>query len=294
LLKNLNNLNTVGASSKALFNALVDGIGLIYSSNEAKSIVYILLEHFQNLSKLDIINDELLVKSIDFSPLLNRLLNHEPVQYIIGETYFYENYFKVNKHTLIPRPETEELVDWAIKHLKKTNSKESAEVLDIGTGSGCIAISVAKAIENVNVTAFDVSENALKTSFENARHLKAKVDFQHYDILENKNAIYSKKFDLILSNPPYVLNSEKAGMKANVLAHEPDLALFVENENPLLFYKAIALFTAQNLNEKGKVMVEINEQFGIQTEACFREVGFSKTEIIKDINNKDRFVFAER
>ena len=287
-------------SSKTLFNQLVSEITSVYEENEAKSIVYLLLEYYLNLSKTDIVLDNPISQSVDFQDIIARLKVQEPVQYIIGETEFFGRNFKVTPDTLIPRPETEELVQLTINHYQLSVKSESkilplmtaeAIILDIGTGTGCIAISLACELPNSQVYAYDISENALKIAKENAKKNDINVIFEQADIL-NVPPSSTIPFSIIVSNPPYVMNTEKLEMEQNVLAYEPHLALFVEDSNPLIFYKAIAEFAAKNLIDKGLCVVEINQAFGLETAALFWNKGFRSVEVVKDIFGKDRFVKA--
>lgn len=287
-------------SSKTLFNQLVSEITSVYEENEAKSIVYLLLEYYLNLSKTDIVLDNPISQSVDFQDIIARLKVQEPVQYIIGETEFFGRNFKVTPDTLIPRPETEELVQLTINHYQLSVKSESkilplmtaeAIILDIGTGTGCIAISLACELPNSQVYAYDISENALKIAKENAKKNDINVIFEQVDIL-NVPPSSTIPFSIIVSNPPYVMNTEKLEMEQNVLAYEPHLALFVEDSNPLIFYKAIAEFAAKNLIDKGLCVVEINQAFGLETAALFWNKGFRSVEVVKDIFGKDRFVKA--
>jgi release factor glutamine methyltransferase len=286
-------------SSKTLFNQLVFEITSVYEENEAKSIVYLLLEHYLNLSKTDILLDNIISQSFDFQDIIIQLKADKPIQYIIGETEFYGRKFKVTPDTLIPRPETEELVQLAVGSWQSAVGTISQQellpsqikVLDIGTGSGCIAISLACELPNSQVYAYDISENALKVAKENADMNRVKVIFEQVDIL-NFPPFSLSPFSIIVSNPPYVMNAEKLEMEQNVLAYEPHLALFVEDSNPLIFYKAIAEFAAKNLIDKGLCVVEINQAFGLATAELFWNQGFRSVEVVKDMFGKDRMVKA--
>ncbi len=233
-----------------------------------------------------------LEKRISESQLLDihfgvkRLLNNEPIQYIIGETEFLDIILKLNKHTLIPRPETEELVLLIEKTLDK-NISSKLTILDIGTGSGCIAISIQK-LTNANVTGIDISKEALIQAKANSILNNTKVDFKEVDILNIDDRNKLGDFDIIISNPPYVQNSEKALMQANVLDYEPSAALFVENNNPLIFYKAINDFAKDHLNKNGSIFIEINEYLSDETASIFKD-DFSSTKIINDFRDKKRF-----
>lgn len=290
-------------SSKLLFNQLVSEITSVYEENEAKSIVYLLLEYYLNLSKTNILLDYSIDQLYDFQDIIHRLKIQEPVQYIIGETEFYGRKFKVTSDTLIPRPETEELVLLTINSYKSRNehllignkkifnSQSPLSILDMGTGSGCIAISLACELTNAQVYAYDISENALKVAKENAVMNNVNVIFEQVDVL-NPSPSSLPPFSIIVSNPPYVMNAEKLEMEQNVLDYEPHLALFVENSNPLIFYKAIAEFASKNLINQGLCIVEINQAFGLETAELFWNHGFRYVEVVKDMFGKDRMVKA--
>ena len=279
-------------SSKTLFNQLVSEITSVYEENEAKSIVYLLLEQTLNLSKTDILLDNHIVQSFDFQHIMLRLKDQEPIQYIIGETEFYGRKFKVTPATLIPRPETEELVQLIIDNEQLTKSIDyKLNILDIGTGTGCIAISLACELPDSQVYAYDISEEALKIAKENAEMNGVNVIFEQVNILESFT-VHPLPFTVIVSNPPYVMNAEKLQMEQNVLNYEPHLALFVEDSNPLIFYKAIVEFASKNLINKGLCVVEINQAFGFETAELFWNQGFRYVEVVKDMFRKDRFVKA--
>lgn len=275
--------NTVSAIKDYFFNELED----LFHKTEVESFFYILCEHYLGYSKMDVALS--LNKNMSESELLNfhyaikDLKQEKPVQLITGTQYFYENEFLVNEHTLIPRPETEELVDLIVKE----NSLFNGRLLDIGTGSGAIAISLDLKFPQSNVVAFDVSKEAISQAILNNKELKSEVEFIHQDIL---NQTYSGDlFDIIVSNPPYVSNSEKKIMSKNVLNYEPHLALFVENNNPLIFYSKIIDFSLNYLKSGGKLYFEINEKFGKETAELLKSY-FQFIEVIKDINGKDRII----
>jgi len=266
-----------------------------YPKNELLSFTKIIFENVFHMSSVDVImNENLILSDKEINKLQNiikRLRNFEPIQYIIGYTEFYNLKFKLTTDVLIPRPETEELVDLIIS---ENNNKKSLQILDIGTGSGCIAVSLAKNLFNADIIAMDISEVALNTAKSNASTNKAKVSFIQQDILDFKSINNIGKFDIIASNPPYVLNSEKEYMEKNVLNFEPKLALFVEDDNPILFYKAIAKFAKQNLNKKGKLYFEINNKFGKEIKKFLESLEFKNINIIKDINKKDRIISCNK
>ena len=259
----------------------------IAPDSEIISWAYLSIEHCLDYNRSDcIIHSEQEITSLianRLKQITTDLKTNKPIQYILGKTDFYGLKLKVNEHTLIPRPETEELVDWVLK-------QEFSSALDIGTGSGCIPIALAKHT-NASIMAIDVSENALEVAKENAILNAVKVKFILQDILQSESL---PKVDLIVSNPPYVLDNEKLKMKKNVLDYEPDLALFVANNNPLIFYKKIAQLAFESLNENGKLFFEINEQFGADTIAMLTEIGFVNIALKKDINDKDRMVKATK
>lgn len=277
--------------SRQIFDQLTSEFSPIYGENEAKSITFLLLEHFSGLSKTDIVFNKKIKQVFDYQSIIDRIKNQEPVQYVIGETEFYGRKFKVTPDTLIPRPETEELVHSVVSTLKNEGkSTNNLRILDIGTGSGCIAISLACELPKAEVYGYDISENALEIARENASENQAKVIFEQRDILQFSAINPVEKFDIIVSNPPYVMDSEAKEMSKNVLDFEPYLALFVPDDNALIFYEAIVNFAVNNLTIRGLCMVEINQQLGIDTAELFWNNGFRYVEVIKDLSGKDRFV----
>lgn len=265
-----------------------------YSQEEKQSFYNLLVEHHFGLTRFEA-HEKLesnfpKAKELLFLKAIQRLENNEPIQYIIGETEFYGLSFKVNKHTLIPRPETEELVAWIVED--QPNNDAALHILDIGTGSGCIAISLAKNLEKAKVLGLDISERALKIATENALINNAEVSFVKQDIIETK--VLPDKYDVIVSNPPYVREKEKEMMLANVLDYEPEKALFVSNEDPLLFYRKIAQIAYKYLSENGILYFEINEYLGKEMTALLSQLGFKNCTIKKDIYGKDRMMRAIR
>lgn len=276
----------------------------IYGKDEVSSLFFLCLEHFLNIPRIQLhLEPELSISKSeyeDFFSTLDALKNQKPIQYIFGETQFYDLKFNVNENVLIPRQETEELVSLIIED-SKSKTKNPITILDIGTGSGCIAISLVKNIPNAKVYALDVSKEALKIAKENAKLNDVDIHFINDDILnlKNKNLSSFKKaapqsengfFDIIVSNPPYVRHLEKAEIKPNVLDNEPHLALFVDNNNPLVFYKAITNFAVDNLKENGKLYFEINQYLGEETKQLLVDAGFSDIELKKDLNDNDRLL----
>ncbi|PCI36090.1 MAG: protein-(glutamine-N5) methyltransferase, release factor-specific [Flavobacteriaceae bacterium] len=265
-----------------------------YPTTEVLSFFNLLAADILGFSRVDIvleaaseINDTNLKK---LNQALSELGNHKPLQYILGETEFYGLPFKVNEHTLIPRPETEELVSWILESVENTQKKIS--ILDIGTGSGCIAISLAKNLPNAQVTGYDISEKTLITATSNASLNNVSVDFKLVDIL--KIETLDTSFDIIVSNPPYVRNLEKKEIQKNVLEHEPHTALFVEDDDPLIFYTKIANLAKNNLNPNGLLFFEINQYLGKETVALVKSIGFNNVTLKQDIFKADRMICASR
>lgn len=229
-------------------------------------------------------------KAEEILTIVSKLNLQKPIQYILGEADFFGLNFKVDQNVLIPRQETEELVDWIIK----SNTLKTPSILDIGTGSGCIAISLAANIKGSNVTAIDISEGALKVTQENAINNNVIVDLFNADILEHSSIIPNQPFDIIVSNPPYVRELEKTFMQSNVLDYEPHSALFVSDKDPLLFYREITNRSKHLLKKGGFLYFEINEALGYETARLMNEFAFSEIEIRKDLNGKDRMLKAKR
>jgi len=263
-----------------------------YDEMEAESFFFLLLENKHQLKRIDLALDvDIEFSETDISnwnAILEKLKIQIPIQYIIGTTHFYGLEFIVDGNVLIPRPETEELVDWIVKLNSKLSKTKALKILDIGTGSGCIAISLAKNIPNSEVFAIDVSEKALAVAEKNAILNKVPVTFLHKNILETNDL--SRKFDIIVSNPPYVRNLEKAEIKPNVLDNEPHLALFVPDNDPLIFYKKIAELAAANLNPNGQLFFEINQYLGKETQELLESIGLKNIELRKDIYGNDRMI----
>jgi len=269
----------------------------LYPDTEIEVFFYRLTEHKLGLKRIDLALNQLLTcddfTNLFFEDALTRLKNYEPIQYILGATEFYSLPFKVDKNVLIPRPETEELVDWILETTK--NQKQIAKtikILDIGTGSGCMAVALAKNLPQAEVWALDISKNALNIARQNADLNEVSIRFIEANILTLETL--STKFDVILSNPPYVKQAEKLLMKPNVLNHEPHLALFVNNENPLIFYDKIADFAKTNLSSDGTLFFEINQYFGAKLSALLKQKGFTNIELKQDLFAVDRMVMAER
>jgi release factor glutamine methyltransferase len=274
-------------NSKELFQEVVNKITM-EDRSEAVVIAYHLLEEKLGITRNDILLGKATLASIEkLSDEINRINSHEPIQYITGTAWFRNRRFKVNPSVLIPRPETELLVDEVINHKVKPTT-----ILDVGTGSGCIAISLALEIPDSNIFAIDVSEQALAVAKENTLLLKAQVKFTQADFL--KDDLKIPELDFLVSNPPYVMNAEKQEMNSNVLNHEPHLALFVPDSNPLLFYKALAEKGKSLLKQNGKVIAEINPLLAKETKQLFEQINYKNVNLIKDLEGKDRIVIATR
>tara|TARA_B110000881_G_C18605445_1_gene539386 strand:- start:1447 stop:2295 length:849 start_codon:yes stop_codon:yes gene_type:complete len=261
-------------------------LSVTYQKEEVLSFFKILCEEYLNITptKLLLVGEELINKEqFDmFSNVMIRLLNEEPIQYILNTTSFYGLDFICTPSALIPRPETEELVDWILK-----SEKNKISILDIGTGTGCIPISLAKNNTDYTVSALDISDVALELAKDNAQKNEVDISFISADIF---SYISEKKYDLIVSNPPYVRNLEKIKIQNNVLNFEPPLALFVDDDDPLVFYRAILEFAKSNLSEKGSVYFEINENLFNEMESLLASYRFSEIELKKDVFGKYRFI----
>ena len=266
---------------------MISELSSIYEMDELNSIFNLLSEDYLKIPRSKI----LLADEIDlnesnqtlFLNALRRLKTNEPIQYVLGKTTFMDLEFKVNSSVLIPRPETEELVKLMLKE-----NLDGKEILDIGTGSGCIAISLAKNLPNAKVTALDISEEALEVAKENARLNNVNIEFINADIFQYKS---DKKYDVIVSNPPYVLESEKVLMKKNVLDFEPELALFVEDNNALNYYKSILKFSSNHLINNGFLIFEINENYSNELQLICKLIKYNNFRFLYDINQKKRFLF---
>ena len=279
---------------KEFLNMATGRLSVTYGNNEARNLSEMLLGHH-----LGIKGNELYLRPQQQLPAylsthvqkdLGALVEGCPIQYIIGSTNFFGIDLIVNKDVLIPRPETEELCQLVIENVPNEHPK----ILDIGTGSGCIAIALKRHLPGSKVNALDISSKALHVARENASKNNCDIDFYTIDILDRKLwHLIEGKYDLIVSNPPYVTNSEKRQMHKNVLEHEPPGALFVEDNRPLVFYAAIADFALKNLNGNGQLFFEVNEKSGQRTKSLLMEKGFAKANVHQDLQGKDRFVSAK-
>jgi release factor glutamine methyltransferase len=263
----------------------------LYGDKECDQFIYLIFEHLLNYSKIDIhlkqnepVTEEIFQK---VESITEELINFKPIQYILGKTFFYDLPFYVNEHVLIPRQETEELVHWIIKDQKD----QTSVILDIGTGSGCIAVALAKYLRHCSISACDISDKALEVAGKNAQMNHLSVSFFLCDILSGIEDC--KKFNAIVSNPPYVCESEKKTISRNVLDFEPHVALFVPDDDPLKYYREISSFALKNLAPGGSLYFEINENFGGKMVDLLRSFDFSNIELRKDINGKTRMIKAE-
>lgn len=271
---------------------------LLYDRNEIDSFFYIMSDAYLNMNRLAMSLQPDFIISKDEESLfyegLSKLKLEQPIQYILGNTEFFGLKFKVNEHTLIPRPETEELVELVLSEVKNSPLEiTNLKILDIGTGSGCIAITIAKNIPNAKVVALDTSHNALSVAKENAEVNVTNIVFVESDILNRaawESTFENQKFDIIISNPPYVRQLEKADMKNNVLKNEPHLALFVDDHDPLVFYDAITDFASTYLKPAGQLFFEINQYLGKDMVSLLKNHGFQQVELKKDLNGNDRMV----
>ena len=276
---------------KINFTTVLQGV---YDKEEVHCFFYILCDFFLQYSRFEVsMSQDTMVSETNiarFEKVLLRLKAQEPIQYILGTTEFYGLTFKVNEHTLIPRPETEELVDWVLSNLHDQDSM--LDILDIGTGSGCIAISLAKNIPTARVSGIDISEKTLEVAQENAVKNQVLVSFCKKDILET--TALKNKYDVMVSNPPYVRQLEKKAMNANVLDYEPGVALFVPNEDPLLFYRKIAQLAMVSLQTRGWLYFEINEYLSKEMDVLLKDIGFANIEIKKDFREVPRMIKCQK
>lgn len=263
-------------------------LSAIYSDREIDRFLSLSFHKLLGWNKLDLsLNNQSVLEEDQydqFSNIIDRLKNSEPIQYILGSTFFYDLEIKVSPAVLIPRPETEELVDLVLKHIKQHD-----KILDIGTGSGCIALALKSKIKSLHVKGIDISEDALQIARWNANHLGLEIDLEKKDILKEDQI---GQWNCIVSNPPYIAKKESVDMEINVLDHEPDTALFVSDENPLLFYDRIARLATVNLKTDGLLFFEIHEEKGAEIVKLLASLGFINIEVKKDLQGKDRMIKA--
>ena len=287
---------------------IIKNIRDIYEQNESNNIAELLIESITKLSRSERIIDGNRILSIAQENLLHssnfRLQKHEPIQYIINEAWFAGMRFYVDKNVLIPRPETEELVEWVVEEYRIENTEDRIQnaeyrvqnsgfkILDVGTGSGCIAIALKNKLPLSEVWACDISDQALNIARINADALQATIDFVPLNFLDPGQRKQLPNVDVIVSNPPYVPQNEKTEMKRNVVEYEPSTALFVTDDDPLIFYKAIAEFGREKLNKGGCIYVEIHENLGEPIKALFLSEGYQTVQLKKDLQEKDRMIKA--
>jgi release factor glutamine methyltransferase len=278
----------------------------IYPTNEAVIMADMLLEHFTSFSKGDrLMNKEAVLtqeQEVAIHKGVERLLKHEPIQYIMNKCWFYGMELFVDPSVLIPRPETEELVAWIINDVRSagynvfsrgtadTDETDLLKILDVGTGSGCIALALKKAMPQAEVWGCDLSEEALNVARRNGSALDIRVDFQGLNFLDQLQQKQLPTVNILVSNPPYIPIRDKDLMNKNVVEHEPHTALFVPNEDPLIFYRALAKFASSRLHENGSIYMEIHEDLGNDVVRLFSDEGYNKIELRKDMQQKNRMV----
>ena len=272
----------------------------VYDKDEVKNIIDLVLERVTCLPRIEQVKNKIPYLTCgqleDLDSITERLKTNEPVQYVLGEAWFAGMKFKVNKNVLIPRPETEELVDWVAEEsqipIAIGTIVNSQKILDVGTGSGCIPITLKKRLLDADVSALDVCSEALYTAAENAAELNAEVNFILLDFLDEEKWNELGNFDIVVSNPPYVREGEKQSMHKRVLSFEPQRALFVPDNDALLFYRKLAGFAIKYLNPGGSLFVEINEALGNEIVSLFKNAGFADIQLKKDMQGKDRMIKA--
>ena len=271
-------------------NDFVNQLKIPFGIEEAKSFFFMLCDSYLNMDKIAVaLNSSHIISSTQlnkFELAKERLLNHEPIQHIIGHAYFYGNEFKVTPDTLIPRPETEELVDWIIQDIQNPD----VNILDIGTGTGCIPVSLALELTKAKVSTMDISAEALKIAKINADNLNAQVNFIQQDVLKLDS--FNQEYQIVVSNPPYVRESEKEQMHKNVVDFEPETALYVSDSDPLIFYLKIADLFLHQAHKKALLYFEINEYLSQELKDQLIEKGFTSVEIRQDFRGKDRMIKA--
>lgn len=280
--------------SQAYFD-FTEKLKTIYEDREAENISDWVFENVTGLKKWERrenkkneLNENHLKKIKEY---LDELLKHKPVQYVLNEAWFYKMKFFVNEDVLIPRPETEELIEWIVSDLKKEKDSKPGNIIDIGTGSGCIPVALKKELPDSKITAIDVSEKALIVAARNANALGALIEFFQIDFLNENEWQKLSQYNIVVSNPPYIPLREKELLATNVTAYEPGVALFVENNDPFIFYKKIAQFSKTHLNPEGKIYVEVHEEYARQVKVIFENAGLI-SEIKKDIFGKERMIKA--
>jgi release factor glutamine methyltransferase len=276
-------------NSKTLFQDFVGRVTLKESRDEIKSMAYLVFESVFGWSRTDVMSEKIIPENIneeELDRIVQRINHHEPVQYILGEAAFYGRTFIVSQAVLIPRPETEELVRMVINFARQTG-EPNTRIIDIGTGSGCIAVTLALELPTAKIFATDISEDALKVAVHNADKLGANVEFIRHDVIGSELPL---TVDIIVSNPPYIAKSERINMQTNVIGYEPEMALFVDSQDPLLFYKALVSKAKESLSTHGLLAVEVNERYGNEVRQLFQSNGFEDVQVVQDLFGKDRIV----
>lgn len=293
------------------YRHFVKQLKTIYDERESVNITDWIFESIAHIKRLDrITNKQQAISSSAIQQMdnaLQQLLIHKPVQYVLGEAWFYKMKLFVNEHVLIPRPETEELVEWVVNDVRCTmhevrskttvnvvhQTSDIVHVLDIGTGSGCIAIALKKELTSAGVLAIDVSEKTLQVARKNAKHQNVEIEFKQVDFLDERSWPSLQSFNIIISNPPYIPAKEKNKLAKNVVDHEPYIALFVNDTDPCIFYRKMAAFAGKHLNEKGKVFVEVHEDHAKEVQHIFDDKNFT-TEIKRDMHGRERMIKANK
>jgi release factor glutamine methyltransferase len=273
---------------KELEQEFINELSSVYQKEESEALLIMVLEYLTGWSRMKVLTypdlELTALQDSELRQITSALKEGEPIQYLLAEAWFYGLKFKVNSSVLIPRPETEELVHWILADTLKT---KQLRVLDVGTGSGCIAVSLKKMNPLFEVDAMDISSDALAVAAENAASNEVGVNFIAHDIKSYESEV---KYDLIVSNPPYIKENERPAMHINVLLHEPHLALFVTDEDPLIFYRTIAEFAVSNLNTEGQLYFEINEYLSVETSEMLYAKGFKRVELRHDMQGKPRMI----
>ena len=273
-------------------------LNTVYDRDELRNIIELVLEHITGLSRVEQVKGKIPYLTCTQLEMLDaiteRLKKNEPVQYVLGEAWFAGMKFKVNRNVLVPRPETEELVQWVVDEVNAQHSMHNSQfsIIDIGTGSGCIPIAIKKKLPTADLTGIDVCSEALYTAAANAMEQNSEVNFILLDFLDEEKWSTVGLFDIVVSNPPYVKQSEKDSMHARVTSFEPHLALFVPGDDALLFYRKLADFAVQHLHPGGKLFVGINEALGNEVVNVFRSAGLAGTQLKQDMQGKDRLIMA--
>ncbi|WPQ62372.1 peptide chain release factor N(5)-glutamine methyltransferase [Chitinophaga sancti] len=281
---------------QAAFVQIISALTPIHGDREAASIAHILMEHITGLGRMDriVYKDKKLTEDqeVQLRIALEAMLRNEPVQYVTGTAWFYGMELKVTPDVLIPRPETEELAEWIIEDVRKAGTQPG--ILDIGTGSGAIPLAIKKNLPLATVSAIDISSGALKIAMENAKKLSLAISFSLVDVLDANATAALPSYDIIVSNPPYICEHESAGMQEQVVSYEPNIALFVPDNDPLRFYRRIGLLGQEKLSAGGGLYFEINEAYGKDTVSLLEEQGYVDVVLKQDLYGKDRMVKATK